>query len=162
MRSVTPDARAGFQSRPEVNAGTAVLRSSSTAGTRPIFIKIRQSVCHSLSKSTESLCFPGQVFNTRGCSCHQSGDSDKCHSVSSQEKGLSTSRLKSLVCAIIGPPAHQIPALHSSSRAPSGLEVNDPGSLTYTFCYSLTVKKCFRSHRPQSLQVIGHPTAPKS
>lgn len=118
---------AGFQpTSPEVNAGAVMLQNSWAAGTHPIFIKIRQSVCHPWSKSTESPFFPGQVFNTQWCSCHQSGDSVKCHGVRYQEKRFSKSWLKALVLKVLDYimlptdtcPSHQ----NSSYRASSGLK----------------------------------------
>lgn len=68
-----------------------MLQSRWTSGTHPTFIKIPQSVCHPLSKPTEGPCFPGQVFNTQWCSCHQSGDSVKSHSVRNCRKKDPTS-----------------------------------------------------------------------
>lgn len=77
---------------PEVNAGIWLCsKADEHQGPTPPSLKFHNLSAILLSKPTEGPCFPGQVFITQWCSCHQSGDSVKCHSVRNCRKKDPTS-----------------------------------------------------------------------
>lgn len=70
---------------------------------RAPFITIPQSVCHPVGEPTEGPCFPGQVFNTQGCSCHQSGDSRQVPQCQKWQEKKDPESLRAQVLKMLGP-----------------------------------------------------------